>query len=289
MVGRRSRAAQRGFVVEQVHSGEGIPETAHGAPGQLLADYVRGYRGYRNERGGSAQLRLVPSTQINLDISLGVLPRLNDSNAVPAGAVYGMRTGPAALARFDGPGILVELSPHGAYALLSVSPWEVTDTVIDVVDVLGRRAEQMVDRLAETSGWQARLALLDDALAAQAEAGPRPAPQVVWAWRQLCRSHGRIPIAQLAAEVGWTRRHLLNRFREQIGLPPKTAARVIRFQHALQLLQQPGRRLPLASLAQATGYSDQAHLTREFRTLAGATPVELTTAGPRHEGDAASI
>ena len=103
---------------------------------------------------------------------------------------------------------------------------------------------------------------------------------MVWAWQQLCRSGGRVPIGWLADRVGWTRRHLLTRFREQIGLSPKTAARVIRFQHALQLLHQPGHRLSLASLAQVTGYSDQAHLTREFRTLASTTPVELTASWP---------
>ncbi|MBE1470366.1 AraC-like DNA-binding protein [Kibdelosporangium phytohabitans] len=114
--------------------------------------------------------------------------------------------------------------------------------------------------------------------------GPRPAPQVVWAWRRLCRSGGRIRVAQLAAEVGWTRRHLLTRFREQIGLAPKTAARVIRFQHALRLLQHPERRLSLAGLAQTTGYSDQAHLTREFRALTGATPLELAAGWPYRGG-----
>ncbi|ALG08556.1 hypothetical protein AOZ06_17995 [Kibdelosporangium phytohabitans] len=106
----------------------------------------------------------------------------------------------------------------------------------------------------------------------------------MWAWRRLCRSGGRIRVAQLAAEVGWTRRHLLTRFREQIGLAPKTAARVIRFQHALRLLQHPERRLSLAGLAQTTGYSDQAHLTREFRALTGATPLELAAGWPYRGG-----
>ncbi|AFU02952.1 transcriptional regulator [Nocardia brasiliensis ATCC 700358] len=223
---------------------------------------------------------MVPSTQVNLDISIGALPRLNGSTAVPAGAVYGMRTGPAGLARFDGQGILVGLSPHGAYTLLGVPLSEVADTVFDLVDVLGRPAAQIVDRLAETSEWQARLALLDDVLAVRAANGPQPAPQVVWAWQRLCRSNGRVSIARLAAEVGWTRRHLLTRFREQIGLTPKTAARVLRFQQALQLLHQPGDRPPPARVAQMTGYSDQAHLIREFRALAGTTPVELTVDWP---------
>jgi AraC-like DNA-binding protein len=257
---------------QQLLEKNGVSGSIYGARGRVLKDCGCGYRGYRPVRGESARLRVVPSTQVYLDISFGVLPRLNDADAVPVGAVYGMRTGPVALTRFDGWGILVELSPHGAYTLLGVPLWELTDSVIDVVEVLGRKAGQLVGRLAEASGWQERLALLDDALVALAVAGPEPAPQVVWAWQQLCRSSGCISVAQLATEVGWTRRHLLTRFREQIGLTPKTAARVIRFRHALRLLRQPGNCPTLAGVAQAAGYSDQAHLCREFRVLAGVAP-----------------
>lgn len=289
MVGRYSRAAQRGVVVEQICRGKGTPETVHGTPGPRLAGHVLSYRGYRNEQGGWARLRLVPATRVILDISLGASPLFGDSSAVPAGAVYGMRTCPATLARFDGPGVHVELTPHGAYALLGVPLWEVTDTVIDLADVVGRQAGQIVTRLAETPGWQARLAVLDNALAARANCGPVPAPQVVWAWQRLCQSGGRIPVARLAAEVGWTRRHLLTRFREQIGLTPKMAARVTRFQSALQLFQQPGRHSSLAGVAQVAGYSDQAHLSREFRVLGGATPTELRATRPHDEDDAPPV
>lgn len=276
---RVARSARRGFVVECVSRGEGSAEAVHGIPGQRLRDYAGNYRGYRNERGGSARLRMVPSTRVTLDLSFGALPRLGDSRAVPAGAFYGMRTRPLALLRSDGPGVLVELSPLGAYAVLGVPLWEMTDTVIDWSDVLGR-SSRVVARLAETPVVEERLALLDDVLAALVAAGPTPAPQVVWAWQRLCRAGGRVPIAGLAEEVGWTRRHLLTRFREQIGLSPKTAARVIRLQRAMRLLYAPGRRRCLAAIALATGYSDQAHLTREFRALTGATPVELAALSP---------
>ncbi len=85
MVGRRSRAAQRGFVVEQIRRGQGPIEARHGVPGRALAGHVLSYRGYRNERGGLARLRLVPSLRLNLDFSVGVRPWLADSGTVPAG------------------------------------------------------------------------------------------------------------------------------------------------------------------------------------------------------------
>jgi len=176
--------------VEQVHAGGGISETVHGTPRKMPVDHVRAYRGYRPERGRTTRLRVVPSVQVYLDISFGTPPRLGNAHTVPAGAVYGMRTGPTTLVRSDGPGILAELSPLGAHRLLGTPLWTVTDRVTDVVDVLGRRVDHVVNRLAETPGWRARVALLDDALAVRAASGPRPAPQVVWAWQRLCRSTG---------------------------------------------------------------------------------------------------
>jgi AraC-like DNA-binding protein len=78
-------------------------------------------------------------------------------------------------------------------------------------------------------------------------------------------------VVDLAEEIGWSRRHLGERFRDELGLSPKVAARVMRFQRACRLLQRP-RRPGLADVAAACGYYDQAHLTREWHDLAGCTP-----------------
>jgi transcriptional regulator GlxA family with amidase domain len=72
-------------------------------------------------------------------------------------------------------------------------------------------------------------------------------------------------------ETGWSRRHVTQQFRRQLGLPPKAYARLLRFQYATALLgQTPGR--SFADVATEAGYYDQSHLTRDFAALAGMTP-----------------
>jgi transcriptional regulator GlxA family with amidase domain len=68
-------------------------------------------------------------------------------------------------------------------------------------------------------------------------------------------------------------RHLERKFLQQIGLPPKTVARIFRFEYAIELLAYP--RGGLADIAVQAGYSDQAHLGREMNALAQCTPSEL--------------
>jgi transcriptional regulator GlxA family with amidase domain len=102
----------------------------------------------------------------------------------------------------------------------------------------------------------------------------RPSPDVEWAWRRLRATGGLLPVGSLARELGCSRRHLIGRFREQIGPAPKTAARLVRFQRTVRLLERHDRGR-FAEIAQRCGYYDQAHMNREFRQLAGTAPGEL--------------
>jgi AraC-like DNA-binding protein len=151
---------------------------------------------------------------------------------------------------------------------------ELANRVVGVDDILPRRERDLPARLAEAPSSEARFALLDEILATRlAEARP-PSPEVVWAWRALVHTNGRVPIGILAKKLGRSRRHLIARFRDQIGLPPKTVARILRFDRVVELLQS-RTETGFAELAQECGYFDQAHLTRDFRAFAGTTPGEF--------------
>jgi len=95
---------------------------------------------------------------------------------------------------------------------------------------------------------------------------------VAWAWRRIARGHGLVRVDRLAAEVGWSRKRLWSRFRSQLGLPPKRAAKLVRFDHAAhRLVAGEGA----ARVAADTGYADQSHLHRDVVAFTGVTPATV--------------
>jgi AraC-like DNA-binding protein len=172
----------------------------------------------------------------------------------------------------DAGGIQVDFTPLGARRCLGLPMQELTNRVVAIEDVLGPRAALLVERLQEARGWAERFALLDAALLRRLAEGPEPAPEVAWTLRRLAAADGRLAIAGLAAEVGWSRRHLAASWRRDVGLAPKAVARILRFQRALRLVREGHG---LAEAAYDCGYADQPHLNRDFRALAGASPREV--------------
>ncbi|WP_442817627.1 helix-turn-helix domain-containing protein [Streptomyces sp. NBC_01591] len=92
-------------------------------------------------------------------------------------------------------------------------------------------------------------------------------------WSRLRAGHGQVSAKELAAATGRGSRRLQVLLREQIGLPSRTASRILRFQRALTL--PTGACRSLADRAAVCGYYDQAHMNRDFRDLAGLTPAQL--------------
>jgi len=80
-------------------------------------------------------------------------------------------------------------------------------------------------------------------------------------------------VEQLAATLGASARTLERRFLRDVGATPKWVLRRYRVIEAIERLRE--GEVSLASLAAELGYADQAHFTRDFRTLVGQTPGEL--------------
>jgi AraC-like DNA-binding protein len=166
----------------------------------------------------------------------------------------------------------VRLSPVMARAVLGASPADLNGAVLALNDVWGREASRIAEQLDDASSWEDRFAMADALLVRRCETGPPVDPEVAWAWNRIVVSRGRARVERLAAELGWSRKRLWSRFHAQIGLPPKRAAKLVRFDlaaHRLVAGEGPAR------VAADGGYTDQSHLHRDVMAFTGVTPATL--------------
>lgn len=247
-----------------------------------LRGVVRRLAAYDEHSPTPVRRRQAPGSTCTLVLGLGEELRVDDREL---GCFLGGLADTAALTEFRGhqAGVQVDLAPLGALRLLGapgreITPAPLAPTELADLSPAGRVLAAMPDRLAGLRGWSERLGLVTDTLTALlADSVVAPDPEVAHTWRRLAAAGGRIPVGDLAAEVGWSRRHLSRRFSAQVGLAPTTTARVLRFRRAADLLV-PGPGTPagaprrIADVAVDCGYADHAHLDREFRALAGCTP-----------------
>ena len=250
-------------------------ELARRAPSQRTAGLISAMTGYRETARGRFSQRETASLVVPLIISFGTpfliaLGREPDTADRQPSFAAGLYAGPV-LIESDGGAecVQVDFTPLGAYRFFGSAVVDLAARMVDMSDVLGREGRQLRERLGATPGWQNRFDLVEDFVAGRAN--HLPSPEIEFAYRRLARSAGGARITALAKEIGWSRKHLVNRFRSELGLAPKPVARIMRFHRACRLAHA-GEARGWAGIAAESGYADQAHLAREFSALAGETP-----------------
>jgi AraC-like DNA-binding protein len=248
----------------------------HAAP-PPLAHWVKSIwcaRGTRSEF--DAPEPIVPDGCVEIIFNLAD-PFADHRGLQPLDLIAGQMTGPVtAVATGHVDLIGVRFRPGRAGAALRTPMWELRDRLIAASDALGGAA-QLVEDLRDLPRAR-RIDVLCAALSRRFGGRRGPATTAIdHALAVIESNRGIIAIDKVARQVGITRRHLERRFRDEVGLGAKHIARIARVHAALDLMRQQ----PLLSGAEISawcGYSDQAHLIRECKSLTGRTPARLTSA-----------
>jgi AraC-like DNA-binding protein len=232
--------------------------------------------GFTSRAKDLVDLQVVPYPAVTLFIDLGDGVLVDDASGQQKRGSLAVGLAPSG-ARGRGRDIdclQVRLSPVVAHAVLGASS-ELGATVVALDDLWGRDAVRAQEQLRAAGSWDDRFTLVEATLARRHQAGRAVDPEIAFAWGQMVASRGRLRVERLADEVGWSRKRLWSRFRSQIGLTPKRAAQLVRFDSAARRLAA-GHSAAL--VAAESGYSDQSHLHRDVMTFAGMTPTAVAAA-----------
>lgn len=164
----------------------------------------------------------------------------------------------------------VRFFPWGFFALSRQIVADLVDKILPAHAVFGVEIDALADRLAEADRV-ARVESVGEWLETRARQDRLRQCATLPIARRIVEQHGKLPIARLADEFSTTPRRLERLFRMETGLSPKQLSRIVRFNHAKQLIQDTPD-IELADVAYAAGYSDQAHFSKTFKEMFGITP-----------------
>jgi AraC-like DNA-binding protein len=169
----------------------------------------------------------------------------------------------------------IRFNPAVVYALLGRPLEETTGRVLNLQDVLGTAAHELIAGCADARDGERCVRHVAQWAHSRIVRSARVDRQIHWCAVQIQRSFGRVTVGRLQQDTGLTSQQITNRFRLQIGMTPKLYARIVRLRRALTLLHLG---LPAATVAATVGYYDQPHMNGDFRTLAGMSPRQYLAA-----------
>ncbi|MGX1548716.1 helix-turn-helix domain-containing protein [Streptomyces adustus] len=265
-----------------MRSAEPVPDAAAvwdiatpAGPGPLPGVSMAGFRG---RSADPVDLDIVPYPAVTVAVDLGDgLLAVDDGGGWRQNGsfVLGLAPGGVRGRGRDIDCLQVRLSPVVAHAVLGGAFAESNGTMVTLDDLWGREGTRTRERLHAARAWEDRFAIVAAALVRRYETGRTIEPEVAFVWRQMVTNLGGVRVERLAAEVGWSRKRLWSRFRSQVGLNPKRAAQLVRFDHAAHRLAAGHS---AARVAAEIGYADQSHLHRDVMAFAGVTPTAVAAA-----------
>lgn len=254
------------YINEEFPPGPGLEQLAYG---------IWDVRATRAAVLAMPDVQLLPEVTVSLAFQYGEPLRLTLANrsCILGSHITGAHDSAVQL---HGTGVLgsvvVKLTPWGAARLFRSDMQSLASRHTDLRDVVGSASvERIEQQLAEAPDAQARVAIarrwLYDTL------DPRESDTLVaWAFREIVARGGTVRTTELAVQMGMSERQLERRFLSWVGMSPKAVARVVRLQ---RLAAHFHSGLSWAEIAAETGFSDQAHMVREFRAMTGTTPARF--------------
>lgn len=250
-------------------------------PGPLLQPFVVRYWEFNNDEEPSSLLngtRLVlPEISIGLIINLessSWILRGSDWEPTPKALIQGVITRSYLLqARKQTHAFGIHFSPEGLLELFGLPQQELVNQFGELEGVLGGKIQRFVEAIHQAGSFAERVALSEAFLLKRWQQTNFKLPYLSKALQLIRKSDGELSVEQLSSQVYLSRRQLERQFIQYYGLSPKTFLRIRRFYKAARMGLVDSN--SWTQVAHTCGYSDQAHLIRDFRELTGQAPTLL--------------
>ena len=167
----------------------------------------------------------------------------------------------------------IHFQPSGFNALFGVPMTALTDASYDAYSVIGPEIPKLEEELASKPSFEERIQIIEARLIPMVARRSILDPVAIAANR-LFAGDGNHRVSAMAATAALSARQFERRFLDQVGVPPKLYARIIRFNAALDhKLRLPSH--PWSRVANDHDFYDQMHLVHDCRAFTGESPSQL--------------
>jgi AraC-like DNA-binding protein len=247
-------------------------------PVSPLADYIELF-GHWQSRGASYRSRALPRGAVTIVLDVGQRQRLDFYTAdgrtrltVPPAVVAGPHSASYITdIAADEPAMAIHFRPGGAFPFLGIPLGELEDAAVGLDEIWGRGGHELHERLIAAPSVAARFGSLEEFLLSRARFSVRRHPGLAVALTAI-EANPSLHVAEVRRLAGVSTKRMIALFRAEVGLAPKAYARVRRLQATLRQLG--AGTAGGARIAADTGYFDQAHFVREFRSFTAMTPTQ---------------
>ena len=187
--------------------------------------------------------------------------------------LYGQTIEPISLATQGNFSFIVfQLYPFASKHLLNVDPKELNDECYDLLEVGTMDTASFHQKLMSTSDLMEQVEILSDLMEALLSARHNHEDtRIHHAIHQIIRNKGIGKISQIRESVFMTERTFERNFLNEVGFTPKQFARIIQFQSTIERLS--GNQVDtFTDLAYQSGFADQSHFNRVFKSYTGLSP-----------------
>ena len=257
-------------------------------PGPPLADFVDQFWLSDGPAPAHGMERLLPDATVELIINLhqNVIRLYDRQTYLPCGTapgciVSGPRSQYFVIDTQDQMAVMgVHFRPGGSFPFFRMPSSELTDQSIALDDLWGLAARLLRERLLATPTSGEKFRVLEACLLEQLAKPLERHPAVSFGIQQL-RGGGQPSVAYVVDRIGFSQRHFIRLFSEQVGVTPKLFSRVSRFQQVVRTVHGAGE-VDWAALALNCGYYDQAHFIHDFQEFSGITPTAYLLQRTQH-------
>ncbi len=158
-----------------------------------------------------------------------------------------------------------------AYPFVEMPLNELTDSVVDGELVLSNEIMHAREMILEASSIFEKFYAVEKFLLAKFCGKLIVNPFIEFAVDKIVESPNKMSIAQISNKVGYSQKHLIKLFKDNVGVTPKEFLKIIRFQKAIEEIAA-AKEIEWTSIANECGYYDQAHFINDFKIFSGFTP-----------------